>query len=303
MQDASRRSVRGTPAAGAWYRIAGARRRCFDTPREFRTTRGCALVRYAARVVWRSLDVSPSNRGTMDMRCRDLLLCDVATWPEYAVAPASHPEPPMPAHERCTGGAETLASHSMSAGRTLRNDPLFTQCFVSWRTTMNRKPYLCIAAVGLATVLGGCGQSADTSKSAASSPTATTPSRTSASASGSMAAADASQTSSSQRLATDQETAASASRSAAGNPPQNAPAAGSGGAPALGDATISAEVEAAIKAEPALESQPITIETNGATVTLTGSVAKVDLRSKAEQVAMSTPGVKNVVNHLAVEPS
>ena len=69
------------------------------------------------------------------------------------------------------------------------------------------------------------------------------------------------------------------------------------------DATISSEVEAAIKAEPALESQPITVATADATVTLSGSVSNESLSSRAQRIAMATPGVKNVVNNLSVQAS
>jgi osmotically-inducible protein OsmY len=118
-----------------------------------------------------------------------------------------------------------------------------------------------------------------------------------------MAAVGASKPSSSQGLTPDQETAASAAQGTSDKSAPGSPGAGTEGTPAVGDATISSEVEAAIKAEPALEAQPITVETNNATVTLSGSVAKDSLRSQAEQIAMSVPGVKNVVNHLAVQPS
>jgi hypothetical protein len=168
---------------------------------------------------------------------------------------------------------------------------------------MTPKPYLSIAVVGFVTVLSGCGQSADTSKSVASGPAATAPSPTSASTTSSMAAVGASKPLSRQGLTPDQETAALAAQGASDKSAPSSPGVGTEGTSAVGDATISSEVEAAIKAEPALEAQPITVEANNATVTLSGSVAKDSLRSQAGQIAMSVPGVKNVVNHLAVQPS
>ncbi len=160
------------------------------------------------------------------------------------------------------------------------------------------------AVVSFVTVLSGCGQSADTSKSAANGPVTTTPSSAMAPAASSIAAADASKISSSQGLSTDQTTAASAAQDATGSPAAGSPDVGNKAQPAgVDDATISAEVRAAIKAEPVLESQPITVESNNATVTLSGSVAMASLRAQAERIAMSTPGVRNVRNQLAVQPS
>lgn len=168
---------------------------------------------------------------------------------------------------------------------------------------MRPQSLVSIAMAGFTAVLSGCGQSADTSKSAAGNPATTAPSSASAPATRSIAAADASKTSPSQGMATDQTTAASAAQGTAGNPAAGSPDAGAGAAPGMDDAAISAAVKATIEAEPALASQPIAVEANGTTVTLSGSVAAPSLRSRAERIAMSTPGVKNVVNHLAVKSS
>jgi hypothetical protein len=57
------------------------------------------------------------------MRWRDLLLGDVATRPDYAVAPASQPEPPMRVPEWHTGEVEVLVIRPSSGGRALRSGP------------------------------------------------------------------------------------------------------------------------------------------------------------------------------------
>ena len=69
------------------------------------------------------------------------------------------------------------------------------------------------------------------------------------------------------------------------------------------DAAITAKVKAAILAEPGLKSLQINVDTNGATVTLSGNVDNADLRERAKQIASSTSGVKGVVDHLAVKSS
>ena len=69
------------------------------------------------------------------------------------------------------------------------------------------------------------------------------------------------------------------------------------------DAAITAKVKAAILAEPGLKSLQINVDTNAATVTLTGSVANTDLRERAKQIASSTSGVKGVVDQLSVKSS
>ena len=67
------------------------------------------------------------------------------------------------------------------------------------------------------------------------------------------------------------------------------------------DATITAKVKAAILAEPGLKSLSINVDTKDATVTLSGNVASDQLRDRAKQIAMSTDGVKNVVDNLTVK--
>lgn len=69
------------------------------------------------------------------------------------------------------------------------------------------------------------------------------------------------------------------------------------------DAAITAKVKAAILAEPGLKSLQINVDTNSATVTLSGTVDNADLRERAKQIASSTSGVKGVVDQLAVKTS
>jgi hyperosmotically inducible protein len=72
---------------------------------------------------------------------------------------------------------------------------------------------------------------------------------------------------------------------------------------AASDAAITAKVKAAILAEPGLKSLAINVDTKDATVTLSGTVASDNLRDRAKQIAMSTDGVKNVVDNLSVKAS
>jgi osmotically-inducible protein OsmY len=69
------------------------------------------------------------------------------------------------------------------------------------------------------------------------------------------------------------------------------------------DTAITAKVKAAILAEPGLKSLQINVDTKEATVTLTGNVDSDMLRDRAKQIAMSTEGVKNVVDNLSVKAS
>jgi hyperosmotically inducible protein len=67
------------------------------------------------------------------------------------------------------------------------------------------------------------------------------------------------------------------------------------------DAAITAKVKAAILAEPGLKSLEINVDTKDATVTLSGNVQSDMLRDRAKQIAMSTEGVKDVVDNLSVK--
>ena len=70
---------------------------------------------------------------------------------------------------------------------------------------------------------------------------------------------------------------------------------------AADDTAITAKVKAAILAEPGLKSLQINVDTKDATVTLSGNVESDMLRDRAKQIAMSTEGVRNVVDNLSVK--
>ncbi len=72
---------------------------------------------------------------------------------------------------------------------------------------------------------------------------------------------------------------------------------------AADDSAITAKVKAAILAEPGLKSLQISVDSKGGTVTLSGNVASDNLRDRAKQIAMSTEGVRNVVDNLSVKTS
>jgi hyperosmotically inducible protein len=74
-------------------------------------------------------------------------------------------------------------------------------------------------------------------------------------------------------------------------------------ATAADDTAITAKVKAAILAEPGLKSLQINVDTKDATVTLSGSVDSDMLRDRAKQIAMSTEGVRNVVDNLSIRTS
>jgi len=74
-------------------------------------------------------------------------------------------------------------------------------------------------------------------------------------------------------------------------------------AAAADDTAITAKVKASILAEPGLKSTQINVETKNATVTLSGTVDSDIIRDRAKQIAMSTDGVKNVVDNLNLKTS
>jgi osmotically-inducible protein OsmY len=69
-------------------------------------------------------------------------------------------------------------------------------------------------------------------------------------------------------------------------------------ATAADDTAITAKIKASILAEPGLKSTQINVETKEATVTLSGTVDSDTMRDRAKQIAMSTEGVRNVVDNL-----
>ena len=74
-------------------------------------------------------------------------------------------------------------------------------------------------------------------------------------------------------------------------------------ATAADDSAITAKVKAAILAEPGLKSLQIDVDTKDATVTLSGSVDSDMLRDRAKQIALSTEGVRDVVDNLSIKAS
>lgn len=86
-------------------------------------------------------------------------------------------------------------------------------------------------------------------------------------------------------------------------PSQSLAQAGDKIAAAADDTAITAKVKASILAEPGLKSTLINVETKNATVTLSGTVASDIMRDRAKQIAMSTDGVKNVVDNLNLKTS
>ncbi|MGH8578599.1 MAG: BON domain-containing protein [Gammaproteobacteria bacterium] len=67
------------------------------------------------------------------------------------------------------------------------------------------------------------------------------------------------------------------------------------------DAMITAKVKAALAQNPGTSAMAISVETNDQTVQLTGSVQSEDEKKKAESVARSVAGVKEVQNKLTVK--
>jgi hyperosmotically inducible protein len=67
---------------------------------------------------------------------------------------------------------------------------------------------------------------------------------------------------------------------------------------AVDDTMITAKVKAALLAEPGLKSTEIDVATKDATVTLSGAVDSQAMKDRAKQVAMSTQGVKDVVDNM-----
>ena len=70
------------------------------------------------------------------------------------------------------------------------------------------------------------------------------------------------------------------------------------------DETITSKVKDAISADPELTNLRFTVATSGAIVTLEGTARAKDEIARAVAIARSVPGVKSVVNTLAVvDPS
>jgi len=81
--------------------------------------------------------------------------------------------------------------------------------------------------------------------------------------------------------------------------PANADQAGSSKVSGIDDTMITTKVKAALLAEPGLKSAQINVATKDATVTLSGAVDSDIIRDRAKQIALSTEGVKNVVDNMS----
>ena len=70
---------------------------------------------------------------------------------------------------------------------------------------------------------------------------------------------------------------------------------------AIDDTMITTSVKTAVLAEPGLSSLKIEVDTKDGVVTLSGTVATQELKSRATQIAQNTNGVRSVVDNLAVK--
>jgi osmotically-inducible protein OsmY len=64
--------------------------------------------------------------------------------------------------------------------------------------------------------------------------------------------------------------------------------------------TAKADIQAVLKRRAAVDAEPITVDVDGAKVTLSGTVHTWLDRQLANHAAWATPGVRNVVDHLKV---
>lgn len=70
--------------------------------------------------------------------------------------------------------------------------------------------------------------------------------------------------------------------------------------PKVSLSAVESEIEAALKRRAHIDAQKISVEIQGANVTLTGTVHSLAERNLACHSAWSTPGVQNVVDHLLI---
>jgi hyperosmotically inducible periplasmic protein len=74
-------------------------------------------------------------------------------------------------------------------------------------------------------------------------------------------------------------------------------------AQAVDDATITTKVKDAIASDPALKGMELTVETADSVVSLNGTANASDQIARAVALARTVPGVKSVINVLAVKTS
>jgi osmotically-inducible protein OsmY len=69
---------------------------------------------------------------------------------------------------------------------------------------------------------------------------------------------------------------------------------------AMSDASLTTKIKAKMALDDTIEALDIDVDTNGSTVTLSGTVETDAQRTRALQLARETDGVKSVVDHLRV---
>ncbi len=68
----------------------------------------------------------------------------------------------------------------------------------------------------------------------------------------------------------------------------------------IDDSVITTKVKSALLADTTVKGLNINVDTVGGTVTLTGTASSQDERAKAESLAASVEGVRNVVNRISL---
>ena len=94
-----------------------------------------------------------------------------------------------------------------------------------------------------------------------------------------------------------------ASNSATAAPGTSVTPSGEPSGGAADDTALTQQVKSALASEPALRSQSIEVDTQNATVTLTGAVDSAASKSRASEVAAGINGVVAVVDHLTIKAS
>lgn len=70
--------------------------------------------------------------------------------------------------------------------------------------------------------------------------------------------------------------------------------------PKVSQSAVKSDIEAALKRRAHSDAQKISVDVNGADVTLSGAVHSWSERDLAKQSAWSAPGVRNVVDNMTV---